>query len=520
MCKTFSCHVLVLTNMALRESLESVLKALDEHDDILNKGFKEIQTLIKKQRENFDALSEEFNTYTRLFELKKIDIMNIEETKHQEEDIKPEDDEQFDDIKQTDSENEFNENENENDQITHLLNVSLPEEVKEVLGEPMTWTRHTSTSNIDKNLMKCTESFTYDNEEERKYAKLSILKYYDLLYQTFVTYCKIGGDKDWLTQKGWETLCKDLGIVDKKSRDVYTLLEEIYHGNAHRMQKSPWNGIWQKNTKVIERYHIKQIGDNKLIGFIKGIECISGCINSDASSTWILRWHEGARKGKRRTAECRFTTDHELYVKWKSIDDDERGHYTLSKYSELATDDDVLFEDKMGLALHQYLTAVLRLARIRYPQHKPYHSLCILCESHFKSYVCAGLDDDMRELKPVFKPYATELHNIFNTYNSMDTTHNAMGKDEWNVLCMEILRKGETSFKNGGKPTNLDYDASFELAKQEYDEQLNYQGFEHALTHLARRMFKPKPNQKYKNMPHRDKLTLLLKWTGKVQKQN
>ena len=45
----------------------------------------------------------------------------------------------------------------------------------------------------------------------------STLKYYDILFEIYQKYCKIGGDKDWLTQKGWDSLCQDAFIADKKS---------------------------------------------------------------------------------------------------------------------------------------------------------------------------------------------------------------------------------------------------------------------------------------------------------------
>ena len=92
--------------------------------------------------------------------------------------------------------------------------MDLPKEVKAVLGDKKKWKlpkKKKKKAAMERDLRKITESMKDLDEEQRKYAKLSLLKYYDILFETFRKYCKIGGDKDWLTKKGWIALYK--GII-------------------------------------------------------------------------------------------------------------------------------------------------------------------------------------------------------------------------------------------------------------------------------------------------------------------
>ena len=125
-------------------------------------------------------------------------------------------------------------------QSENLMKMDLPKEVKKVLGDRKTWKipktkkkgkdkkdeQELRPKDMERDLRKITESIKDLDEDQRKYAKLSILKYYDILFETFCRYCKIGGDKYWLTQNGWNALISGLYLClclysDFKNVSVY-----------------------------------------------------------------------------------------------------------------------------------------------------------------------------------------------------------------------------------------------------------------------------------------------------------
>ena len=151
----------------------------------------------------------------------------------------------------------------------------------------------------------------------------------------------------------------------------------------------PWSGTWKQDTGdqggAAEIYKIKQLGDRKLRGFIKSFEfCdINGSISTTerTKSTIIIFWHEGARKGKRRTCKCTLNKPKSIQenvtmtVEWKSIASSsnvdtgtaEDGTYIMTKYEGLSDDDDKLFNFNIGLARHEYFDAMLCLSKMKYP---------------------------------------------------------------------------------------------------------------------------------------------------------
>ncbi len=148
--------------------------------------------------------------------------------------------------------------------------------------------------NLERDLRRLTLGLPPTIEQnDRKYCKLVILKYYDILCETFKRYCLIGGDRNWLTPKGWENLYKDLFIIDKNSKncyeenvcDLYEKCSNIHDNKKHiKNIQSDWNGIWtgqnDENNNIF--YKIKQMSDYKFKGFIKTFEfCdINGVLKS------------------------------------------------------------------------------------------------------------------------------------------------------------------------------------------------------------------------------------------------
>ena len=93
-----------------------------------------------------------------------------------------------------------------------------------------------------------------------------------------------------------------------------------------------------------------------------------------------------------------------------------------------------------------------------------------------------------------------------------------LGFDEWEQLCKDILKQDKNAFNKGGKPSDNDIRASFELAKEGHDLELTYKGFEDAMKNLAEKLYKKKPKAKYTILSYNDKLKKLLKWAVKLQK--
>lgn len=65
-----------------------------------------------------------------------------------------------------------------------------------------------------------------EKADQRKYAKMAILKHYKLLTSIYQRYCKIGGDSEWMTLKGWTSLLKDCELIEDEEGTAST---EDYH---------------------------------------------------------------------------------------------------------------------------------------------------------------------------------------------------------------------------------------------------------------------------------------------------
>ncbi len=71
---------------------------------------------------------------------------------------------------------------------------------------------------LERDLRRLTQGLLETESEDRKYCKIAILKHFEMLDLTFRRYCLIGGDRQWLTYKGWQHLYKDSCVVDRNSQ--------------------------------------------------------------------------------------------------------------------------------------------------------------------------------------------------------------------------------------------------------------------------------------------------------------
>ena len=285
-----------------------------------------------------------------------------------------------------------------------------------------------------------------------------------------------------------------------------------------------------------EQYTLKQIGDKKVMGFIKTFEfCdINGSLNDDKlSCEMIIFWHQGARKNKRRLCKVDLnkpqteTDPVTITVRWKSIAissnqnhvSQENGKFVMNKVEkDLSAEDDNAFKGVIGLARHEYFDAMCVLAQMKFSKESipPFHKLSNLCEQNLIPFIWGGDEGaQAATLKGIFRPFSTELHRLFEKYNE----DGLMSLDKWRKLCSDVFKQNKAAFTNGGKPTDNDINASYQLSKEGHDLELTYKLFEKALAALAQRLFKKKPKAKYNmSLKYNDKLKKLLKWCAKLEK--
>ena len=176
----------------------------------------------------------------------------------------------------------------ESERIENLLKSKLPCNVENTLGDSLSFKLpedEPQKSQIERDLRKIKVSlleYKLEEAEQRKYAKLCILKYYDLLTSIYKRYCKIGRDTQWMTMFGWISLLRDCGMVkmqidEQQYVDIFHRVYQYHHehfhsahhdrkhsrhtiqqsetyGDTHLHDKDPWTGTWmlQRIRKRVE----------------------------------------------------------------------------------------------------------------------------------------------------------------------------------------------------------------------------------------------------------------------------
>merc|ERR1719499_1677092 len=459
----------------------------------------------------------------------------------------------------------------EKEKIAALMKLELPDEVDKALNRKKIKIpkKKGEKREMERDLRKLDYGLRNCDPEQRKYVKIAVLKYRDLLRDTYKRYCIIGGDRNWLNEKGWVAMYHDAYIPDKtldgcNDEDVKALFKEVYYAHhpptardthaiaspkaIERLQTTtlllsdwndadPWSGTWKEpdEDEAANEYKLKQLGDTKLIGFIKNFDYgdIHGSINpgKQTRANFMIAWHEGARAGKRRTCRATLIKPKSAFertsmsVEWSTVADNmvhspgspEKGTYMMQK-TDMLDDEDLKKFKKIGLARHEFLDAMLTLSRMKYHDSEDplWKIFCDLNDGYVIPYIWDGLEKrDSNKIKTILRPHSTELHKLFHDHS----TQSAMSKKQWKALCKDVLLFGDKSdFKKGGKPTTEDINGAFELSKEGFDLTLGYKGFVTALENLALEMFRNAPNPKYKVRPLEEKLKVLVKWCVKLQK--
>lgn len=209
-------------------------------------------------------------------------------------------------------EEEVDNEEVDNETIEMLISMELPDDIQDILGDPTGYIlpdQQIERSDIECDLQKIkVPLFEYKVEEteQRKYAKLCILKYYDLLTSIYRRYCKIARDTQWMTMFGWMSLLRDCGMVtnpddEQQYIDIFHSVYQYHHQNSETLSygvsnlkdNDPWTGLWilqaddETESEDIDgikkasscpststprmsggTYKVRKIGDRKVIGCI------------------------------------------------------------------------------------------------------------------------------------------------------------------------------------------------------------------------------------------------------------
>lgn len=189
----------------------------------------------------------------------------------------------------------------DNESIDKLLDTALTPKAAVTLGDPSTYNLPTMNPDLfhfERDLRKIKTSLERVSDcAQRKYAKIAILKHYNLLAMIYRKYCKIGGDIHWLTLHGWMAMLRDARILSDESvchpfielfHSTYNYHRKfmdnakenqsgrdskgIHHGSRHKVQlsdlfgdeefhdKDPWTGVWmlEKERERIEEWELAQ----------------------------------------------------------------------------------------------------------------------------------------------------------------------------------------------------------------------------------------------------------------------
>jgi len=205
-----------------------------------------------------------------------------------------------------------------------------PQRVIKVLGDPASFDfpeQNPALFHLERDLRKIKVSLldlgsSPEDSQQRRFAKMAILKHYKLLTAIYRRYCKIGCDLEWMTLRGWTSLLRDCGLVDSTSsslssisqkkkygdifRKTYCYHQHYLHSQRHAKNESlsklygempiqdtdPWTGIWilQKDKKrlitrsrsssraalpvpdEVDCYKFRKMGDLKVIGCLNTMD--------------------------------------------------------------------------------------------------------------------------------------------------------------------------------------------------------------------------------------------------------
>lgn len=281
------------------------------------------------------------------------------------------------------------------EKIDKLLSLDLPSEVSDILGNPLSYKlpleEKDSMKNLERDMRKMHQGLHDQSRNQRKYSKLAILKHYNCLCAVYDRYCKLGGDRHWLTMDGYMWMLKDASIPNKDStctnetcKQLFSITYKMHHrlqsrhSSKHKIKLStlygddkfhdpdPWTGIWKQDGNMgsssprsssprsstprtpksprgeidANTYKLRKIGDLRIAGCInsKSYADISGAFHSlnYKKSELEIKYHQRRRAGVKRIwkaeliAPKNITDSIRMKVQWTEIDEKARGSQAKS----------------------------------------------------------------------------------------------------------------------------------------------------------------------------------------------
>lgn len=112
------------------------------------------------------------------------------------------------------------------EKVKAALNIKNPHELIEYI--PNKKDNEYEYLTLERDLRKMTLCFRNQTVAERIHAKFAILKYNIILTKIYERYCLIGGDRAWLNDFGFEMLCRDGYLIEKKGKCTISYLRELF----------------------------------------------------------------------------------------------------------------------------------------------------------------------------------------------------------------------------------------------------------------------------------------------------
>ena len=372
----------------------------------------------------------------------------------------------------------------DDEKLDKLLKLKLPEDVAEILGDPLLYDLPTeekdAMQNLERDMRKMSEGLHDKSPIQRKYSKLAILKHYKMLMSVYQRYCKLGQDRHWLTMDGFLWMLRDAAIPDKNSTCTTQACKQLFnitykmhhrlqsrHQSRHRIKISasygdsifhdsdPWTGIWKldktKSSGDDNRvYKLRKIGDSRICGCIdKDYANISGAFDAlnSKKAELEIKYLQRRRVGVRRVWKAQLiapktiTDDTGMKVQWTEIDKNARqsqlktGKLHLIKVDKLNDNDADLPKDALiGLSQHEFLDLMLSVSTTKYGLDYQFQYICTdkLCTQHLDGYIYKNIISNQlntmetnETVKQQMRSKNLILRKLFKMYACLDSDENA-----------------------------------------------------------------------------------------------
>ena len=149
---------------------------------------------------------------------------------------------------------------------------------------------------------------TPEDANQRRFAKMVILKHYNLLTSIYQRYCKIGGDTEWMTISGWTSLLTDCGLIDDAALDRGV---HDNHSGHHRKHSGHHHKKYVDIFRRVYSYHQHYLHSKRNCHTKKvSLSDLYGDMPLNDKDPWTGQWilqkdrRRVLRKEKRMRSQC------------------------------------------------------------------------------------------------------------------------------------------------------------------------------------------------------------------------